>query len=76
LKPFDERAYSWKGKGSDLVNLMLVEWFGDAAERITAAQVHRLAWEAAEPVRKHIRLEEMGTPDGMSGPAVSREATN
>lgn len=56
LRPFDERAFPWKGEGSGLVNLMLVQWFGDVAERVTVAQVHRLAWERAAPMWKHVRL--------------------
>lgn len=56
LRPFDERAFPWKGKGSGLVNLMLIEWFDDVAERLAVAQIHRQAWEAARPVLKHIRL--------------------
>ena len=56
LKPFDEYAFPWQGEGSGLVNLMMVEWFEDVAERIIVAQIHRLAWEAARPVWKHVRL--------------------
>ena len=56
LKPFDERAFPWKGEGSGLVNLLMMEWFDDVAERLTVAQIHRQAWEAARPVLKHIRL--------------------
>ena len=56
VKPFDEYAFPWKGEGSGLVNLMLVEWFDDIAERLTMAQMHRQAWEAARPIYKHVRL--------------------
>jgi len=56
VHPFDERKLPYKGEGSGLVNIMLVEWDNEVAERITVAQVHRLVWEEAEPERKHIRL--------------------
>jgi Heterokaryon incompatibility protein (HET) len=56
VKPFDAHAFPWRGKGSGLVNVMLIEWFEDIAERFTVAQINRLAWENARPVRKHIRL--------------------
>jgi len=56
LRPFDERAFPWKGKGSGLVNLMIIEWFDEVAERVSVAQIHRQAWEEAHPIRKHIRL--------------------
>ncbi|KAM7219426.1 hypothetical protein V8F06_005160 [Rhypophila decipiens] len=56
VRPFDERKLPYKGEGSGLVNIMLIEWDNAVAERITIAQVHRLVWEEALPVRKHIRL--------------------
>jgi hypothetical protein len=56
VKPFDPHAFPWRGKGSGLVNVMLIEWFGDIAERLTVAQLNRQAWENAKPVKKHIRL--------------------
>jgi len=56
VKPFDPHAFPWRGEGSGLVNVMLIEWFGDIAERFTVAQINRLAWERARPVKKHIRL--------------------
>lgn len=56
VKPFDPHAFPWRGKGSGLVNVMLIEWFGDIAERLTVAQINRQAWENAKPVKKHIRL--------------------
>lgn len=56
VKPFDPRAFPWRGKGSGLVNVMYIERFVDIAERLTVAQINRLAWEMARPVRKHIRL--------------------
>lgn len=56
LKPFDERKLPYKGEGSGLVNIMLIEWDDEVAERITIAQIHRMVWEEASPVRKHIRL--------------------
>jgi uncharacterized CHY-type Zn-finger protein len=54
--PFDERKLPYKGEGSGLVNAMLIQWNEEVAERITVAQIHRQAWEAASPERKHIRL--------------------
>ncbi|KAK4032281.1 hypothetical protein C8A01DRAFT_50888 [Parachaetomium inaequale] len=56
VRLFDERKLPYKGPGSGLVNVMLIEWDDEVAERLTVAQVHRQAWEAAGPERKHIRL--------------------
>ncbi|KAK4164791.1 heterokaryon incompatibility protein-domain-containing protein [Cladorrhinum sp. PSN259] len=56
VRPFDEKKLAYKGEGSGLVNVMLVEWDDEVAERVTIAQVHRLVWEEASPIRKHIRL--------------------
>ena len=56
IRPFDKRKLPYKGKGSGLVNVMLVEWDNEVAERLTIAQLHRLVWEEALPARKHIRL--------------------
>jgi hypothetical protein len=56
ITPFDPHAFPWRGKGSGLVNVMLIEWFGEVAERFTVAQINRQAWENAKPVKKHIRL--------------------
>ncbi|KAK4208730.1 hypothetical protein QBC37DRAFT_296075 [Rhypophila decipiens] len=56
VRPFDERKLPYKGEGSGLVNIMLIEWDNAVAGRITIAQVHGLVWEEALPVRKHIRL--------------------
>jgi hypothetical protein len=56
VTPFDPHAFPWRGEGSGLVNVMLIEWFEDIAERLTVAQINRQAWENAKPVKKHIRL--------------------
>ena len=56
VKPFDPHAFPWRGKGSGLVNVMLIEWFEDIAERFAVAQINRQAWENAKPVKKHIWL--------------------
>ncbi|EXJ63315.1 uncharacterized protein A1O5_11636 [Cladophialophora psammophila CBS 110553] len=56
LRPFDEGQFPWKGKGSGLVNLMLIEWFDEVAERISVARIHRQAWVEARPMTRHIRL--------------------
>ncbi|RYP74901.1 hypothetical protein DL769_003907 [Monosporascus sp. CRB-8-3] len=41
VRPFDERKLPYKGEGSGLVNVMLVEWDDEVVERLTVAQVHR-----------------------------------
>ncbi|KAJ9608996.1 hypothetical protein H2200_006767 [Cladophialophora chaetospira] len=58
LKPFDPYAFPWRGKGSGLVNLLVVEWCGEVAERIGVAQVVRDAWERVVWGRreKYVRL--------------------
>lgn len=56
VKPFDERVFPWKWEGSGLVNIMMVEWFGEVAERLIVAQIHRRAWEEAGPEWRHIRF--------------------
>lgn len=56
VTPFDPHAFPWRGEGSGLVNVMLIEWFEDIAERFTVAQIHRQAWEDAKLVKKHVRL--------------------
>jgi hypothetical protein len=56
LRPFDEQEFPWRGPGSGLVNIMLIEWFDELAERLTVAQIHRQAWLEARPILKHIRL--------------------
>jgi hypothetical protein len=49
---FDERKLPYKGQGSGL----MIECDEEVAERITVAQIHHQAWEAAGLERKHIRL--------------------
>jgi hypothetical protein len=44
------------GKGSGLVNLMLIKWYDEITERISVARIHRKAWDEARPVTKHVRL--------------------
>lgn len=56
VTPFDPHAFPWRGEGNGLVNVMLVEWFGDVAERFMVAQINRKAWENAKPMKKHIWL--------------------
>jgi hypothetical protein len=56
LRLYDEKSFAWKGEGSGLVNLILVEWHDEVAERLSIAQVHRQAWLGAKPFRKHVRL--------------------
>ena len=53
LRPFDGAEFPWMGKGSGLVNLMLIKWYDEIAERISVA---RKAWDEARLVTKHIRL--------------------
>jgi hypothetical protein len=56
MRPFDEEKFPWMGRGSGLVNLMLIKWYDEIAERISVARVHRKAWDEARPVLRHIRL--------------------
>jgi hypothetical protein len=56
MRPFDETKFPRMGKGSGLVNLMLIKWYDEIAERISVARIHRQAWDEARPMTKHIRL--------------------
>lgn len=38
------------------MNIMLVEWKGEYAERVAIGQIHENAWERSNPQRKFIRL--------------------
>ena len=39
-----------------LLNVMLIEWKGDWAERLAIGLIHEDAWGSARPVKKHIML--------------------
>lgn len=39
-----------------LFNVMLIQWNGDRAERAAIGQIHRDAWENAQPRKKNITL--------------------
>jgi heterokaryon incompatibility protein (HET) len=56
LRPFDESKFPWRGAGSGLVNVILIEWYDEIAERLSVARIHKQAWNSANPVKKHIRL--------------------
>jgi hypothetical protein len=43
VKPCDPHIFPWRGEGSGLVIVMLIEWFGEVAERFTVAQINRQA---------------------------------
>lgn len=53
---FDKGSFPSTGPGSGLVNVVVVRWDHELAERYTVAQVHVAAWEEAGPVRRHVRL--------------------
>lgn len=53
---FDRTQFPDTGPGSGLVNVVVVRWDHEVAERYTVAQVHVAAWEEAGPVRGHVRL--------------------
>jgi hypothetical protein len=53
---FDNEEFISEGSGSGIVNVLVVEWDFDVAERCTVAQIHEQAWSEAQPRRKHIRL--------------------
>ena len=38
------------------MNIMLVEWKGDYAERVAVGQIHADAWEISSPQRRFVRL--------------------
>ena len=51
---FDENVFEdgpWK-----MLNVMLIKWVGEHAERIAIARIHEDTWLAKEPVRKDIVL--------------------
>jgi Heterokaryon incompatibility protein (HET) len=51
---FDRKTF--KRKPWCLLNIMLVEWKGSEAERVTIGQIHIDAWDTLETQRKRIRL--------------------
>lgn len=51
---FDERAF--EKKPWCLLNIMLIEWKGMEAERVTIGQMHKDAWNTLKRQRKNIRL--------------------
>jgi hypothetical protein len=53
---FDEKTFPWRGEGSGIVNVLLIQWSWEIARRLAVAQIHANAWKAACPWRKHIRL--------------------
>ncbi|PLN86503.1 HET-domain-containing protein [Aspergillus taichungensis] len=53
---FDRGCFPDTGPGSGLVNVVVVRWDHEVAERYTVAQVHVAAWEEAGPVWGHVRL--------------------
>lgn len=58
IKIFDHSVYPSVGKGSGLVNALVVDldMGHEYGERITVARVHVQAWEKAGPVVKMVRL--------------------
>ncbi|PGH05335.1 hypothetical protein GX51_03056 [Blastomyces parvus] len=53
---FDKHEFPATGRGSSVVNALIVQWDHELSERITVAQVHIRAWEEARPKHRHIRL--------------------
>ena len=43
-------------EGAKILNVMLIEWNGDIAERVAVGQVSSTNWELACPIRKTIVL--------------------
>ncbi|KAJ9634623.1 hypothetical protein H2199_008908 [Coniosporium tulheliwenetii] len=56
IELFDEHEFPATGPGSGMVNVLVIEWDCEVAERIAVARIHVRAWEEAAPRRKHIRL--------------------
>jgi hypothetical protein len=54
VEDFDEKVY----KEGDwcMLNVMLIRWNGEFAERLAVARIHEDAWKARGPVRKDIVL--------------------
>ncbi|KAF2706260.1 hypothetical protein K504DRAFT_447973 [Pleomassaria siparia CBS 279.74] len=51
---FDEEVFAtgpWK-----VLNVVLIKWVGDHAERVAVARIHEDAWLKLSPVKKHIVL--------------------
>jgi hypothetical protein len=53
---FSEKHFPWRGKNSGIVNVLLVQWDNEVAERMAVAQFHIQTWMAAKPQLKHVRL--------------------
>ncbi|KAH8592054.1 hypothetical protein B0O99DRAFT_630997, partial [Bisporella sp. PMI_857] len=53
---FNEKYFSWRGENSGIVNLLLIQWDNEVAQRMAVAQLHIQAWMAAMPQLKHVRL--------------------
>lgn len=53
---FDNNWFPERGPRSGVVNVLIVEWDFEIAERISVGQIHAQAWKEANPKRKHIRL--------------------
>ncbi|KAI9711723.1 MAG: hypothetical protein M1820_001867 [Bogoriella megaspora] len=51
---FDEKCY--EKRPWCLLNVMLLKWEGDLAERVAVGVVHEDAWKAAEPESKYVKL--------------------
>ena len=56
MRLFDEDEFPAVGPGNGMVNVLVVGWDCEVAERVTVAQIHVQAREEAGPTRKHIRL--------------------
>lgn len=51
---FDEDVF---GEGEwTMLNVMLIKWVGEHAERVAVGRIHEDAWAAGEPVRREIVL--------------------
>jgi hypothetical protein len=56
---FDHNSFKreiFPGDSWCLLNIMLVEWKGSEAERVTIGQIYKDAWERLQTQRKLIRL--------------------
>lgn len=50
-------TYYYKPTNDWALNVMLIEWKGvDCAVRIATGQIHRVAWENADPKEKLVKL--------------------
>jgi hypothetical protein len=54
---FDGRVYKLREGEMGLVNIMLIDWDGDVAERVAICCMHRDAWTNVNRRRRYVRVK-------------------